>query len=359
VIALLGMATAYSETLLAVKYREMNQQGAMAGGPMYTLANGLNAKRMAILFAFLGAFSSLGIGCMVQSNSVAFAVSALFPVPNWATGFSMAALTAVVILGGISSIGRVAGVLVPFMALTYLGMGLYVLITHYHALGGALVQIVSSAFTGHAAAGGFMGASAGMALQMGIARGVFSNEAGLGSLAIAAAAAKTEHPAEQGLLAISGVFISTFLVCTITGLVLAVTQVLPLGLTGSHMALTAFGSVLPAFRYMVFVGLILFAFTTVLAWAYYGEKCCEYLLGLKWAHRYRWLFVLMIALGAILKLDLVWGIADLANGFMIIPHLYSLVALVHVVQQETQHYLKDRFSMVAMSAPVHFHPRAL
>jgi len=302
VIALFGMATAYSEALLAVKYREFNEQGAACGGPMYTLKNGLKTKRLAYVFALFGAIAAFGIGNLVQANSVADAVFSVHGVSREITGVIMMVVLGAVVLGGIESIGRLAGVLVPFMALGYLGAGLVVLAVHIDKLFPALGLIVTSAFTGQAAVGGFVGSTLMMALQQGVSKGVFSNEAGLGSLSIAASTAQAAHPAKQGFFAISGVFISTMMVCTVTGLVLAVTGVLgsttPTGevITGSALALDAFTSVYAPFRYVVFIGLVLFAFTTILAWAYYGEKCMEFLFGSKVAYGYRWVFTLVIFL---------------------------------------------------------------
>lgn len=349
-IAFLGMATAYSEALLAVKFRVSNENGAMAGGPMYALERGLKARKLAIAYALFGAIAALGTGCMVQSNSVANAVSVVLPNQHFSTGIIMMVLTGTVILGGIASIGRVAGVLVPLMAVLYLCAGASVLIYHHDRLWDALQLIFTSAFTGQAATGGFVGSTMILAIQFGLSKGLFSNEAGLGTLSIAASTAKTSHSAKQGLLAISGVFISTILVCSITGLVLAVTQVLGLYgadgtlLNGSSMAMTAFASVWSPLKYLVLIGLILFAFTTVLAWAYYGEKCMEYLFGLRVAYFYRWIYTAAILVGAVLNLELVWGIADLANGFMAIPNLIAIVGLSQVVRQETKLYFEQTSS---------------
>lgn len=345
IIAFLGMATAYSEALLAVKYRVTNREGAMAGGPMYTLEHGLKTPKLAMLYALFGAVAAFGIGNMVQANSVAHAVSVVLPGYELGTGFILMILIGAVVLGGIACIGRVAGVLVPLMAAMYLAAGLFILGVHYDRLWDALQLIVNSAFTGQAAIGGFLGSSLMLAVQHGVSKGVFSNEAGLGSLSIAAATAKVEYPAEQGMFAISGVFISTMMVCTITGLVLAVTGVLGtlggngLPLTGSSMAMAAFASVMPGLQYVVLVGLILFAFTTILAWGYYGEKCAEYLLGLKAARVYRWIYTFVVLIGAVMKLDLVWALADLANGFMAIPNLIAIVGLSGIVAKETKMYL--------------------
>lgn len=349
VIAFLGMATAYSETLLSVKYRIQNTKGTMAGGPMYTLARGLNKPKLAWLYALFGALAAVGIGNLVQANSVAHAVTAAFPSVSHSTvGIVMSVFIAAVFLGGITSIGRVAEWLVPFKALVYILVGLFILAINYDHLLDALWLIISSAFSGQAATGGFVGSSMLLAMQYGVSKGVFSNEAGLGSLAIAAASAKVKHPAEQGLFAISGVFISTMLICTITGLVLAVTGVLgTVGadgqvLTGSTMVMAAFDSTYPGLQYVVVIGLIMFAFTTVLAWGYYGEKCVEYLFGTKSILIYRYIYTAMVLVGALLKLELVWALADIANGFMAIPNLIAIIGLAAVVKQETQDYFRPK-----------------
>lgn len=345
IIAFLGMATAYSETLLAVKYRVTNKNGAMAGGPMYTLARGLKMPKLAALYAIFGAVAAFGTGNLVQANSVTHAITTAFPsIDPMIVGAALMLLLASVFIGGISSIGRVAEWLVPFKASMYLSVGFFILIKNYDRLGDAFALIVQSAFTGQAATGAFLGSSLILAIQYGASKGIFSNEAGLGSLAIAAASAKTEKPAEQGLFAISGVFISTMLVCTVTGLVLGVTGVLgsvgPDGqmLTGSSLVMAAFDSVVPGLKYVVVVGLILFSFTTMLAWGYYGEKSVEYLFGLKMAYAYRWLYTAMIFVGAILKLELVWALADIANGFMAFPNLIAILGLSKVVLIETRQY---------------------
>lgn len=348
IIAFLGMATAYSETLLAVKYRITNKDGLMAGGPMYTLARGLNMPKLAALYAFFGAIAAFGIGNLVQANTVAHAISTGLPISKMSVGFVMMIVIGFVFLGGITNIGRVAKWLVPIKAILYLSGGLVILAINYDQLIPAFKLIFSSAFTGQAAMGGFLGSTLILAVQYGVSKGVFSNEAGLGSLAIAAATAKTKHPAEQGLLAISGVFISTMCVCTVTGLLLAVTGVLGnvdangQPLVGASLVMAAFETVTPGFQYIVVTGLIMFAFTTVLAWGYYGEKCVEYLFGLKTAYVYRWVYTGMIFIGAILKLELVWALADLANGFMAIPNLIAILGLSRVVQLETQAYFKQK-----------------
>lgn len=349
IIAFLGMATAYSETLLSIKYRVTNDEGKMAGGPMYTLARGLKMPKLAALYAIFGAVAAIGIGNLVQANSVAHAITTAFPTCNpLVVGLVLMVFLAAVFLGGIQSIGKVAEWLVPIKASLYLSVGLFILVLNYQRLPDALYLIVNSAFSGQAATGGFIGSTMLLAIQYGVSKGIFSNEAGLGSLSIAAASARTDKPVEQGLFAISGVFISTMLICTVTGLVLAVTGVLGTQgadgqmLTGASLVMAAFDTVTPGLHYVVVIGLILFAFTTILAWGYYGEKCVEYLFGLKIAYVYRYLYTFMVLAGSVLKLELVWGLADLANGFMAIPNLISIFFLSKVVSLETTHYFKKQ-----------------
>lgn len=347
VIAFLGMATAYSEVVLSVKYREENEDGEMAGGPMYTLLHGLKSRKLALCFALFGAIASLGIGCMVQSNSVADAVEELFHIDRLVTGIVLATIVGAVVVGGIKRIGEVAGVLVPTMAILYLFAGLTVVGLNYDQIPDALYLIVSSAFSGQAAVGGFAGAGVLAAIRMGAANGMFANEAGLGSLSIAASSAQTPMPARQGMFAISGVFISTMVICTITGLALAVTHVLGSTdeagkiISGSPLAMMAFSSVWPHFSYVVFGGLILFAFTTILAWGYYGEKCFEFLFGVHVAHLYRWLYTAVVVIGALLELDVVWALAHMMNALMALPNLYSIVRLSDVVKKETDLYVES------------------
>lgn len=344
IIAFLGMATAYSETVLGLKYRVQNEEGHMTGGPMESLKIGLNAPKMAALFALLGAVAALGIGSMVQSNSVVDAIVDMYSVNRLPVGLVLMFVTGAVVLGGVSSIGRVAGVLVPIMAIMYMLVGIYILCIHYEQIIPAFQLIIHSAFNGRAAAGGLLGTTVMLAIQQGVSYGIFANEAGLGSLAIAGASAQTDVPAKQGMLSIAGVFIATMVVCTITGLVLAVTNVVGQVdgqgalLTGSPLAIAAFGSVHFVFRYVVLVGLVLFAFTTTLAWAYYGEKCIEYLFGLKCAYAYRWFYTAIVLVGALLGLEVVWACAHMANGLMAIPNLISVIGLSRVVKEETAQY---------------------
>ncbi|MDR3623978.1 MAG: sodium:alanine symporter family protein [Chlamydiales bacterium] len=342
ITALVGMATKYSEAILAVKYRIVDKRGEMAGGPMYFIERGFGCKWLAILFALFGAVAALGTGNMVQSHSVADAVQTLLPVNHWWIGISLGILTACVLFGGVKSIGKVSSVLVPVMALLYLLGGLAILVISYDKLPKAFVLIVESAFTGQAAVGGFVGSSLLLAIQMGVARGVFSNEAGLGTASIAAAAAKTDVPGRQALISMTGTFLATLVVCTITGLVITTTGVIgSVGqsgelLNGGPLTMRAFDSVLPGGGLIVTIGVVLFAYSTIIGWAYYGEKCIEYLFGERSINLYRLLFTLFVVLGSGLSLDVVWSLADISNGLMAIPNLIGVLGLSHVVASETR-----------------------
>lgn len=345
ITAFLGMATKYAESLLAVKFRVLDARGEMMGGPMQYIEKGLKWKWLAILFAIFGAIAAFGTGNLVQVNAIAEAVNNVWDFDPWYTGIGLAVITGLVILGGVKNIGHVAGVLVPFMALFYLVAGIAILVIHADKLYGAFMLIVTSAFNGQAAAGGFLGASVMMALQMGVSRSVFSNEAGLGISSIAAAAARTDSPGRQAMITMTGALISTVIVCTITGLVIAVTEmqgkVTSSGkaLSGASMAIQAFSSTLSGGAYIVSIGLILFAFSTVIAWAYYGEKCCEYLFGERSILYYRFIYTLVIIPGAALKMEVAWYLADIMNGLMAIPNLIALVALSGVIVAETKTFL--------------------
>jgi len=351
ITALVGMATKYAEAILAVKYRIVDDRGEMAGGPMYFLEKGLNMKWLGILFAFFGAVAGFGIGNMVQSNSVAAAIEATFKVPPIASGIVLAILTALVILGGIKSIGRVTSTLVPVMAVFYIIGGLVIILMNIANLPAAVAFILKAAFSGHEAiAGGFAGATVAQAIRFGVARGVFSNEAGLGSAPIAAAAAKTDHPARQALVSMTGTFLDTIIVCSITGLVLAITgmwqEANPASLTGAALTTAAFSKGLPGMwgGFIVSVGIILFAYSTILGWAYYGEKCAEYLLGSKVVVPYRYLWVIFVAVGAVAKLSFVWDLADTLNGLMAIPNLIGLLLLSGVVVSETKDFFENIYA---------------
>lgn len=346
VTALIGMATKYAEALLAVKYRAVDKKGEMCGGPMYFIEKGLGWRWLAVSFAVFGAIASFGGGNMLQANSVADVVHSMFHINSWWTGVIVAVLTGLTLLGGIKSISRVASFLVPFMALFYIGGAALVLFARYEQIPGAILSIFTHAFSGQAAFGGFLGATVLTAIQVGMSRGLMTSEAGLGTASIAAAAAKTDLPGRQALVSMTGCFLATVIMCTVTGLVLGVTDSFgSMGadgklLTGASLTLTAFMSVLPWGGYVVTIGLILFAFTTLLGWAYYGEKCIEYLFGEKSVPIYRILFTLVVIPGAVLELDIVWKISDITNGLMAFPNLIGLCALSGVVVSETREFLK-------------------
>jgi len=344
VSALLGMATKFGEAILSIKYRIVDEKGEMCGGPMYFLERGLKAKWLAVFFALMGAITALGTGNMVQANSVSHALLDHMQIAPWITGVVLAIFTGLALFGGIKSIGRVSSFLVPVMAILYIVGGLVIISFRYDAIPSALAEIVRSAFTGQAALGGFAGATMMMAVQYGVSRGVFSSEAGLGSAPIAAAAAKTDVPGRQALVSMSGVFITSFIVCSITGLAIAVTGVLGergadgAVLNGSVLALHAFDSIMPGGGVIVTISLILFGYSTILGWAYYGEKCIEYLWGVKAVPWYRTIFSLMLIPGAILSLRVVWSFANIMNGLMAFPNLIGLFGLSAIVAAETRSF---------------------
>lgn len=345
VTALFGMATKYSEAILAVKFRTYGTNGEYSGGPMYYLEHGLGKKWLAILFAIFGTTASFGIGNMVQSNSVAEAMKINFSVSPVVTGIGMALFIAVVILGGVKKIGKVTGFFVPIKAFFYIIAGLIIIFYHIDQIPKAFQLIFSGAFQGTAAAGGFAGATITSAIQIGMARGVFANEAGLGSAPIAAAAAKTDSPAKQALVSMTGTFLDTFVVCTITGLVLITTGAWNSGKTGVEATTFAFQSVFGNAGSMILgIAIILFAYSTMLGWSYYGEKCVEYLMGFHAVRYYRLIFVSMILIGANLKLGLVWTFSDIANGLMAIPNLIGLIGLNGIVVSETKRFLQGEKS---------------
>ncbi len=334
-----GISTKYAEGLLAVKYRIKTASGEMAGGPMYVLERGLNAKWLGIIFAAMTAVAAFGIGCMVQANSISSLASDTLNVPAWLTGLVLAILTGVVILGGIKSIARVCQILVPLMAFFYIVGCLFILVLHRATLPETVRLIVSSAFSGHAAVGGFAGASILMALRYGVARGLFSNESGLGSAPIVAAAAQTRNPVRQALVSSTGTFWDTVVVCLLTGLVLVNSGDWTGGANGALLTKSAFAHI-PVFGPIILtVGLLTFVFSTILGWSYYGEKAMEYLVGKKAVLPYRILWCIAVFLGSVFSLQFVWDFADLANGLMAVPNLISLLALSGVLVKETREYL--------------------
>ena len=343
IIALFGMATKYSEAVLAVTYREKDKNGNYVGGPMYYIKNGLNKhwRWMAGLFAFFGMFAAFGIGNMVQSNSVADEMFTTFKIPFWLTGITMSICVSVVIIGGVKSIAKVASKLIPFMAITYVLAALFIVLINFEKMPGVVTLIIDSAFNGAAASGGFLGASVWMAIRMGFARGIFSNEAGLGSASIAHAAAKTSNPVNQGMIAMLGVFIDTIIICSLTAFVILLTGAFESGHEGASMTSLAFSTALYGYGgYIVSFGLILFAFTTILGWSYYGERCASYLFGIRIIFIYRIFWIIAIFTGAIIKLEIVWIFADIANGLMALPNLIALLLLSPIIFIKTKDYFK-------------------
>lgn len=340
ITALVGMATKYAEAVLAVRFREQDALGNYSGGPMYYIRNGLHKRWhwLAFLFALFGSLAGFGLANTVQSNSVAQVLNDSFSIPPLATGLVLMTLVGAVVLGGIKRIASVASWLVPFMALSYMLMSLVVIIIHMDQLPSAIVTIVESAMTGTAAAGGFAGASVWAALRFGVARGVFSNEAGLGSAPIAHAAARTNEPVQQGMIAMLGTFIDTLVVCSMTGLVIVIMDVWPTGVSGASLTSMAFAEAFPGGGYVVALGLCVFAFTTMIGWSYYGERCAVFLFGTRIITPFRVAWVIAIPLGTLVELDLVWLIADTLNAFMAIPNLIALVLLSPLVFKLSRDY---------------------
>ena len=340
--AVFGLSTKYAECTLAVKYREVNATGEMAGGPMYVMKNGIKTKwfgsLLAFLFSLFAVFASFGIGNLTQVNAIAGALKSTFGIEFWITGIVLLVATAVVILGGIKSIGRVSSVVVPVMAIFYILFGLIIIFAKIENLPAGIAAIFESAFNFEAIAGGGLGFF--VAMRYGVARGVFSNEAGLGSAPIAAAAGKTDHPCRQGYISMTGTFFDTIIVCTITGLAIACSGVLVThpGLDGIDLTIAAFSSVFGKFGAVVIsIGITLFAYSTILGWAYYGEKSFEFLTGTsKLNFIYRILFCGIVFLGSVTKLKLVWNISDAFNGLMAIPNLICLLIMSSVLYKETR-----------------------
>ena len=339
--AIMGMTTKFAEVVLAVNYREKTEDGRFVGGPMYYITNGLgkNWKWLAVIFATFGTLASFGIGCMVQSNSVALSAESTFGIPVLVTGIALAILTAVVIVGGIKRIGAFTEKLVPFMAALYIIGGLWLIIANAGKLPHAFSLIFGNAFTGTAAVGGFAGTVMMQAIRFGVARGIFTNEAGLGSAPIAHAAATTDHPVRQGLWGVFEVFMDTIIICSITALAILVTGVWESGESGAVLSAMAFDVGLPGIgRYIVSVGLILFAYSTILGWEYYGERCLEYLAGTKPIMAYRLIWVVAVVVGAIGGLGFMWDLADTLNGLMAFPNLIGVLMLSPVVFRLTKEF---------------------
>mgnify|MGYP000861901660 CR=1 FL=1 len=346
ITAIFGMATKYGEAVLAVKYRVVDAKGEMAGGPMFYIEKGLGWKWLAVLFAFFGAVAAFGIGNLVQINSVAGNMSSTFNVDPVITGIVLTIFTAIVILGGVKSIGRWSSIIVPFMAVFYILGGLYIVFTNLNLLGPAFALIFTDAFSAEAG----LGALIGTTIRYGVARGLFSNEAGMGSAPIAAAAAKTDHPCRQGLVSMTGTFLDTIVVCSITGLSLVMASLggfIASDPNAAALTSQSFQYFIPYGSILVTIALLFFAYSTVLGWSYYGEKCFYYLVGDKGLIPYRVIFCLTVFIGAVTELDLVWSIADTFNAAMCIPNLLALLLLSGVIVAETNDFKQLRMKEVS------------
>lgn len=345
IAAFFGMATKYAEGLLAIKYREVDENGQMSGGPMYYIKNGLGLNWLAKLFAIFGVgVALLGIGTFGQVKSIADAAQIGFNIPLVATAVVVTILVALVTLGGIKRISSVSEKVVPFMAILYIVGVILVLIFNFTKIPSAISLIIRSAFNPEAALGGAVGITISIAMQRGIGRGVFSNEAGLGSAPIAAAAAKTNSPVKQGLISMTGTFIDTIIICTMTGIVIVVTGSFSGNLEGAALTTAAFENGLPIAilgKYIVNMGLIFFAFTTILGWNYYGERCIAYLFGVRGIKPYKIIFIVLVAIGPFLPLEMIFIIADIVNGLMAFPNLIGLIGLRHVIVSETEIFFND------------------
>ncbi|GJJ80277.1 putative transporter [Pasteurella canis] len=343
-VALLGMATKYAECLLAVKYRVRDKQGFMAGGPMYYIERGLGIKWLAKLFALFGILVAFfGIGTFPQVNAITHAMQDTFSVPIPLTASIITALVALIILGGVRRIAVVSSYIVPFMAVLYVATSLIILLVNWQLVPQAIGLIIYSAFEPSAALGGALGFTVMKAIQSGVARGIFSNESGLGSAPIAAAAAQTKEPVRQGLISMTGTFLDTIIVCSMTGIVLVI--------TGAWQSADIAGAALTNHAFteglnsnlggtVVTVGLLFFAFTTILGWCYYGERCFVYLVGIRGIKFYRFMFIVLVSCGAFIHLDLIWILADIVNGLMAFPNLIALIGLRHVIVDETRDYFE-------------------
>ncbi len=338
--ALFGMATKYAEAVCAVRFREQDAQGNYSGGPMYYIRNGLHRRWhwLAYAFAIFGGLAGFGIANTVQSNSISQVLNDSYSVPPLLTGLVLMVLVGAVVLGGIRRIATVASYLVPIMASSYILMSFIVILLNLSAVPAALAEIVSSAFSGSAAAGGFAGATVWAAIRFGVARGIFSNEAGLGSAPIAHAAARTNQPVQQGMIAMLGTFIDTLVVCTMTGLVIVIMDVLPTGVSGASLTSMAFAGAFPGGDIIVSLGLCLFGFTTMIGWSFYGERCLVFLFGTRAILPFRLLWVLAIPVGTVIQLEMVWLVADTLNAFMAIPNLIALLLLGPLVFRISREY---------------------
>jgi AGCS family alanine or glycine:cation symporter len=341
--ALVGMATKYAEVVVAVEFRERDEDGRWVGGPMYAIRNGMGAKWkwLGTAFAIFGGLAGFGIGNMVQANSIADAVQGAFGIDHIVTGIVLLLITGAVVLGGLKRISAVASWLVPFMAVAYILGGLIVLVTHAAEIPAAFVTIVSTAFTGTAATGGFVGAAMIAAIRFGVARGIFSNEAGLGSAGIVQAAGASNNVIKSGLIGMMGTFIDTIIICTITGLAIVISGAWTTGTTGAALTQLAFDSAMPGFgNAYVAIVLAVFALTTIFGWAYYGERCWQFLLGKKIILPYRILWTAGVLVGATVQMEVVWVIADILNALMAVPNLISLLVLAPLIVKLTHMHLR-------------------
>lgn len=337
-----GISTKYAEGLVAVKYRVKTKDGRMLGGPMYALERGMHCKWLAVCFAFFATIASFGIGNTVQANAISTMMGQVFGVPLWVTGLILSVLVGAVILGGVKWIAKVCGMLVPFMAVFYVLGCLYILCVNHAYVWPAVRTIVDAAFTPRAAGGGFVGTTVMMACRYGIARGLFSNESGLGSAPIVAAAAKTRNPVRQALVSSTGTFWDTVVICALTGIVIVSSIIAYPDIDihdGATLTKAAFGKIPYVGTPLLTFGLITFAFSTILGWSYYGERCVEYLKGRRWMLAYRVVFIVCIFVGSVVSLGLVWNLADCMNAFMAIPNLISLLFLSGIIVHETRKYL--------------------
>lgn len=341
-----GIATKYAEGLLAIKYRVQTPTGKMLGGPMYALEKGLGWKTMAILFAIFTMIASFGIGNTVQANAIATIANNTYGISPWIMGAVVCGLTAAVIIGGVKSIAKVCGMLVPFMALFYILGCIYILFVNHNYVWPAISLILKCAFSPEAAGGGFAGSSIMMVARYGLARGLFSNESGLGSAPIVAAAAQTRNPVRQALVSSTGTFWDTVIICALTGIVIVSSIIAYPDITyhdGAALTKMAFGKIPYVGEPLLSVGLLTFAFSTILGWSYYGERAVEYLKGKKWSYVYRLLYIVAVYVGSVASLNIVWNIADCMNALMAIPNLLSLLFLNGILVHETRKYLwRDR-----------------
>jgi AGCS family alanine or glycine:cation symporter len=339
---LVGMATKYSEAVLAVKYRQRGHHHGFKGGPMYYLKYGLNMPKLGMAFAIFTAIAAFGIGNMTQANAVAQILNSEMAIPTWITGVVLLTLTAVVILGGIKSIGNFTSFLVPFMILIYVSVSLLILAMNLDKIGGAFGLIFYHAFNPIAAGGGFVGATMAAAIRYGVARGVFSNESGLGSAPIAAAAAKTNDPVRQALVSMTQTFIDTLVVCTMTALIILISPFWQQGVSPGMLTMQSFQLYLGSFGgIVVIISTVLFAYSTILGWSYYGEKAFEYIFGERFIRLYRVLFIAGVMVGSMMKLEFVWNFSDLTNGLMAIPNLIALLLLSKVISSESKRYFES------------------